>query len=136
MQRLSPLDTSFLHLERDVQQLNVGSALIFERPAPTHDEVCREIEALLPAFPRYRQRVRSVPFDLGLPVWVDDPYFGLHEHVATDGCVPGHRRRAPPTRRPPDLRDRSTRIARCGTPGSSPGWRAGAGPLSTPTTTP
>ena len=39
MQRLSPLDASFLHLERDVQQLNVGSALIFEGPAPTYDEV-------------------------------------------------------------------------------------------------
>lgn len=81
MQRLSPLDASFLHLERDVQQLNVGSALIFEGPAPTHDEVCTAIEVLLPAFPRYRQHVRRVPLDLALPVWVDDPGFRLHDHV-------------------------------------------------------
>jgi WS/DGAT/MGAT family acyltransferase len=91
MQRLSPLDASFLHLERDVQQLNVGSALIFEGPAPTYDEVCRAVEVLLPAFPRYRQHVRRVPLDLALPVWVDDPAFRLRDHV-------GHRRlRAPGT---------------------------------------
>ena len=81
MQRLSALDASFLHLERDVQQLNVGSALIFEGPAPTYDELCSAIEVLLPAFPRYRQRVRRVPLDLALPVWVDDPGFRLREHV-------------------------------------------------------
>ena len=91
MQRLSPLDVSFLHLERDVQQLNVGSALIFEGPAPTYDEVCTAIEVLLPAFPRYRQHVRRVPLDLALPVWADDPRFQLRDHV-------GHRRlRSPGT---------------------------------------
>ena len=91
MQRLSPLDVSFLHLERDVQQLNVGSALIFEGPAPTYDEFCTAIEVLLPAFPRYRQHVRRVPLDLALPVWTDDPRFQLRDHV-------GHRRlRSPGT---------------------------------------
>jgi WS/DGAT/MGAT family acyltransferase len=91
MQRLSPLDVSFLHLERDIQQLNVGSALIFEGPAPSYEEFCTAIEVLLPAFPRYRQHVRRVPLDLGFPVWVDDHRFQLRDHV-------GHRRlRAPGT---------------------------------------
>lgn len=81
MQRLNPLDASFLHLERDVQQLNVGSALIFEGPAPTYDEVCHEIEAKLPQLPRYRQRIRHVPLELGRPVWLDDQHFRLREHV-------------------------------------------------------
>ena len=58
---------------------------MFEGPAPTHAEVCRAIEALLPQFPRYRQHVRSVPLGLALPIWVDDPQFRLHDHV-------GHRR--------------------------------------------
>lgn len=89
MQRLSPLDVSFLHLERDVQQLNVGSALIFEGPAPTYDEFCAAVEVLLPEFPRYRQHVRRIPLDLALPRWVDDPTFRLREHV-------GHRRLRPP----------------------------------------
>ena len=81
MQRLSPLDASFLHLERHVQQLNVGSVLIFEGPSPTYDELCLAVESLLPAFPRYRQHVRRVPLDLALPVWVDDPRFELRDHV-------------------------------------------------------
>ncbi|MEP7331665.1 MAG: wax ester/triacylglycerol synthase family O-acyltransferase [Terracoccus sp.] len=81
MQRLSPLDASFLHLERPVQQLNVGSVLIFEGPSPSYDELCLAVEDLLPAFPRYRQQVRRVPLDLALPVWVDDPRFELRDHV-------------------------------------------------------
>src|ERR1035441_8229727 len=31
--------------------------------------------------PRYRQRFRSVPFELGRPVWVDDPHFDLGYHL-------------------------------------------------------
>ncbi len=31
--------------------------------------------------PRYRQVVRIVPFDLGRPVWVDDPHFNIDYHV-------------------------------------------------------
>jgi diacylglycerol O-acyltransferase len=31
--------------------------------------------------PRYRQRVRRVPLDLGRPVWVDDPHFQVRHHV-------------------------------------------------------
>jgi len=89
MRRLSPLDASFLNLERDVQALNVGSALIFEGPAPPYDDVCRAIEAPLSALPRYRQHVRRVPLDLALPVWVDDPRFRLRDHV-------GHRTLRPP----------------------------------------
>ena len=39
------------------------------------------IAAKLHLIPRYRQRVRSVPFELGRPVWVDDPHFNLDYHV-------------------------------------------------------
>jgi diacylglycerol O-acyltransferase len=81
MQRLSPLDASFLHMERDVQQLNVGSTLIFEGPAPSYAEVCDEFESLLHLVPRYRQRVLHVPGELGRPVWVDDQHFHIREHV-------------------------------------------------------
>ncbi|MDN5797059.1 MAG: wax ester/triacylglycerol synthase family O-acyltransferase [Intrasporangium sp.] len=55
--------------------------MIFEGLAPTLDAVVAEFEALLPQLPRYRQRVRRVPFDPGLPVWVDDPGFRLRDHV-------------------------------------------------------
>ena len=35
----------------------------------------------LPLVPRYRQKLRTVPFRLGRPVWVDDPNFDLRYHV-------------------------------------------------------
>lgn len=79
--RLSTLDASFLHLERKVQPLHVGSALLFEGPAPSQDELTAAIESRLDLLPRYRQRVRRVPLDLGRPVWVDDPGFILEDHV-------------------------------------------------------
>ncbi len=81
MQRLSPLDASFLHLERDVQQLNVGSAMVFDGPAPSHAAVCGAVEGVLPTFPRYRQRIRRAPLDLGRPVWVDAADFRVEDHV-------------------------------------------------------
>ena len=81
MDTLKPLDAAFLDLERSVQQLNVGSTMIFEGPALTLGQIRGEFEAFLPAFPRYRQRVRRVPFDLGLPRWVDDSRFRLEDHV-------------------------------------------------------
>jgi WS/DGAT/MGAT family acyltransferase len=38
--------------------------------------------------PRYRQRVREVPMQLGRPVWVDDPHFQILYHVRHT-AVPG-----------------------------------------------
>jgi WS/DGAT/MGAT family acyltransferase len=81
MDRLSPLDTTWLLIERDVQQLHVGSALLFEGPAPSYDEFCAAIESRLDLVPRYRQRVLRVPLDLGRPVWADYPRFHLEDHV-------------------------------------------------------
>jgi len=81
MDRLSPLDGWWLHLERDVQQLHVGSALLFEGPAPSHAKFAAAIESRLDLVPRYRQRVLRVPLELGRPVWADDPRFRIGDHV-------------------------------------------------------
>ena len=124
MQRLSPLDASFLHLERDVQQLNVGSALVFEGPAPTHAEVCRAIEALLPAVPalppaRARRAARPGAADLGRRPAV--PAARLTS--ATAGCAhPGRTTRCAAGRTPhlPTARPRPSplaHLARDGTAG-------------------
>jgi WS/DGAT/MGAT family acyltransferase len=78
---MSPLDASFLHIEDHVSHMHIGSAAIFEGPAPTHDEIVTAIGSKLPLVPRYRQKVRFVPLSLGRPVWVDDPYFNLEYHV-------------------------------------------------------
>ena len=81
MDRMSPLDATFLHIEDEVSHMHIGSVAIFEGPPPSHPEVLRWIGGKLPLVPRYRQKVRFVPFDLGRPVWVDDPHFHLDYHV-------------------------------------------------------
>src|SRR5450759_5792304 len=79
--RLSPLDAWWLHLEREIQQLHVGSALLFEGPAPSPAEFAGAIESRLDLVPRYRQRVLRVPLELGRPVWADAPRFRIGDHV-------------------------------------------------------
>src|SRR5450631_2287494 len=81
MDRLSPLDATWLLIEREVQQLHVGSALLFEGPAPSYDEFSAAIESRLDLVPRYRQRVLRVPLDLGRPVWADYPAFRMEDHL-------------------------------------------------------
>lgn len=81
MQRMSPLDASFLHLEDDNSSMHIGSTAIFEGPAPTQAEFRLMVEAKLPLVPRYRQKVRFVPLELGRPVWEDDPHFNICYHV-------------------------------------------------------
>ena len=81
MDRLSPLDASFLHIEDDNNHMHIASVAIFEGPAPECSEIMRMVESKLPLVPRYRQKVRFVPLGLGRPVWVDDPHFNLGYHV-------------------------------------------------------
>lgn len=83
MDRMSPLDAAFLELE-DADphaSLAIASIAVFEGPTPSHDEFSKAIAGRLPLVARYRQKVRRVPFDLGLPVWVDDPHFELSYHI-------------------------------------------------------
>jgi WS/DGAT/MGAT family acyltransferase len=78
---MSPLDASFLHVEDAVSHMHIGSVALFEGPPPSHADVLAAIESKLPLVPRYRQKVRFVPFALARPVWVDDPHFNLSYHV-------------------------------------------------------
>jgi diacylglycerol O-acyltransferase len=79
--RLSPLDSSFLHLEDRVNQLHIGSIAIFEGPEPPFEEFVAMVAGKLPLVPRYRQVVLEVPLDIGRPVWVDDPDFNIDYHI-------------------------------------------------------
>jgi diacylglycerol O-acyltransferase / wax synthase len=79
--RLSPQDASFLHFEDERNYMHIGSVAVFEGPPPPHEAFQRMVAGKLPLVPRYRQRVRMVPFDLGRPVWVDDKSFRLDYHV-------------------------------------------------------
>ncbi len=81
MDRMSPLDASFLHIEGANNHMHVGSVSIFEGPPPAYHDLLEGIKSKLPLIPRYRQKVRFVPLEVGRPVWVEDPSFNLEYHV-------------------------------------------------------
>ena len=79
--RLSPLDASFLHIEDHVSHMHIASIAIFEGPPPPFGDIVAMVDAKLDLVQRYRQKVRFVPFELGRPVWVDDPHFNIEYHL-------------------------------------------------------
>jgi diacylglycerol O-acyltransferase / wax synthase len=79
--RLTGLDTSFLHLEDAASHMHVASVMIFEGSPPPYDELLEAFERRLPLVPRYRQRLAFVPLAQGRPKWVDDPHLNLRYHV-------------------------------------------------------
>ncbi|MGZ4694665.1 MAG: WS/DGAT/MGAT family O-acyltransferase [Acidimicrobiales bacterium] len=81
MDRLSTLDAEFLHLEDGIVHMHIAGVSVFEGPPPSEKDVRHLIGSKLHLIPRYRQRVRFVPMEIGRPVWVDDPHFNLRYHV-------------------------------------------------------
>jgi diacylglycerol O-acyltransferase / wax synthase len=68
-------------MERGGAHMHVASTIVFDGSAPTHEEFRDHIESRLHLVPRFRQKLRAVPFDQGRPVWVDDPFLNLDYHV-------------------------------------------------------
>jgi WS/DGAT/MGAT family acyltransferase len=83
MDRLKPLDAVFVDAEDEDENTSmaIASIAVFQGPAPAHKEVMALIADRLPLVPRYRQKLRTVPFRLARPVWVDDPDFDLAYHI-------------------------------------------------------
>jgi WS/DGAT/MGAT family acyltransferase len=79
--RLTGLDSSFLHLEDSASHMHVAGVMIFEGDPPPYDELLEAIDRRLGLVPRYRQRLAFVPFNQGRPKWVDDPHLNLRYHV-------------------------------------------------------
>ena len=79
--RLSAVDASFLHQEKQASHMHVGALAIFEGPPPPREDFCAHLEARLGLVPRYRQKLAFPPLDAGRPFWVDDPTFNLDYHV-------------------------------------------------------
>ncbi len=79
--RLSGLDSSFLHLERSAAHMHVAACAVLEGPAPDYEQLVEEISSRLHLVPRYRQRLAFVPLQQGRPVWADDPHFNVTYHV-------------------------------------------------------
>jgi WS/DGAT/MGAT family acyltransferase len=83
--RLSPQDASFLYAETPTTHMHVGALTIFEDPGLTQEELNAHIDRRLNQVPRFRQKLKWVPYDLGRPVWVDDPNFDVRFHVRHAG---------------------------------------------------
>jgi diacylglycerol O-acyltransferase len=79
--RLSAIDASFLHQEKQASHMHVGALAIFEGPPPAREEFFDHIESRLGHVPRYRQKLAFPRFEMGRPFWVDDPQFNLDYHL-------------------------------------------------------
>jgi diacylglycerol O-acyltransferase / wax synthase len=82
--RLSPLDASFLAVETPTAHMHVGWAAAFEPPEgrrPGIAELREHVARRLGRAPRCHQMIRSVPFGINTPVWVDDDRFDVTRQV-------------------------------------------------------
>jgi WS/DGAT/MGAT family acyltransferase len=74
-------DSVFLRIEDGIHHMHLASVAVFDGPAPPFTTLRSLVSGLLPRVPRYRQRVRFVPFDIQRPVWVDDAHFNIDYHL-------------------------------------------------------
>jgi hypothetical protein len=81
MERLSPVDVSFLDQEKRGSHMHIGAVMLFEGPPPTHEELREHVESRLHLVPRYRQKLAYPRFEMGRPLWVDDPRFNVAYHL-------------------------------------------------------
>ena len=79
--RLSAVDASFLHEERESSHMHVGAVVVMEGPPPTRESFSEHIESRLHLVPRYRQKLSFPRFEMGRPLWIDDPRFNIEYHV-------------------------------------------------------
>ncbi|MDQ3935158.1 MAG: wax ester/triacylglycerol synthase family O-acyltransferase [Actinomycetota bacterium] len=79
--RLTSVDASFLAQEKRASHMHVGALLLFEGPPPDYEDFLDGIESRMHLTPRYRQKLAFPRFEMGRPMWVDDPCFNLEYHV-------------------------------------------------------
>src|SRR5271155_113440 len=83
VEQLNTLDAGFLMAEdsdRNVS-LAIGGVAIIEGAVPDFEKFKSVLAERIQAIPRCRQMLRTQPFDIGAPQWVDDPGFDLSRHV-------------------------------------------------------
>jgi diacylglycerol O-acyltransferase / wax synthase len=81
LDRLTPIDASFLHQEGPTSHMHVGGLTIVEGPPPAMEEFLEQIRGRLHLVPRYRHKLAHTALDSGRPVWVDDPSFNVEYHI-------------------------------------------------------
>jgi diacylglycerol O-acyltransferase / wax synthase len=77
---LSPTDAAFLYLERKEIPMHIATVCIFDGSIPFQEFVA-SIDSRLHLVPRYRQIPAIPAWDLGLPIWEDDPRFDIRRHI-------------------------------------------------------
>src|SRR5947209_5467441 len=81
LDRLTPVDASFLHQEGPSSHMHIGGLTLVEGPPPSMEEFLEQIRKRLHLVPRYRHKLAYTAIDSGRPVWIDDPSFNLEYHV-------------------------------------------------------
>ncbi len=85
MEEMTGLDTRFLYSETPTVHMNTIKIVVVDvsaRPeALTPDVFLALLAERLDRMPALRRRVVTVPYQLGRPVWIDDPHFDLAGHV-------------------------------------------------------
>src|ERR1044072_5033438 len=84
MKPLSGMDASFLYMETPSQLAHVVGTLILDPSAGEGFSYERIVEGLrnrMHLLEPFRRRLVTVPFNLGHPVWIEDPDFDLESHV-------------------------------------------------------
>ena len=86
-ERLSAQDASFLAAETPTAHMHITGTQVFEAgPLATAEggidfpAIKRATESVLHLIPRYRQRLKWIPFE-NHPVWVDDRRFNIDYHI-------------------------------------------------------
>jgi len=83
MKRLGGTDAVFLSMETPSWHQHVGGLTILEpgdRPI-SFESVVETIAERLVFAPKFRWKLKTVPFDLDRPVWVDDADFDVRRHI-------------------------------------------------------
>jgi diacylglycerol O-acyltransferase len=83
VEQLNTLDAGFLMAEdsdRNVS-LAIGGIGVIDGAAPNYEQFKAVLAERVKSIPRCTQMLRTQPFDLGSPQWVDDPAFDISRHV-------------------------------------------------------
>ena len=84
MKPLSGMDASFLYMETPSQLTHVVGTLILDPTAGegfSYDRLVQVLRSRMHLLEPFRRRLVSVPFNLGHPVWIEDPDFDLESHI-------------------------------------------------------
>ena len=93
MRQLTSLDAQFLAIETPRAFGHVGGLAVYDpASAPggelTIKDVCQRISERIHLLPPFTQRLVTIPLELDLPYWIEDPDFDIDFHVREIGLAP------------------------------------------------